>query len=576
MLTAALSLAALCAPTAFADTPTTSPAPSTTTTTPAPTTTATPPAPSTSSAPSSTTQPTTHGSTPYPTSPSAPGYEPMTVSAAIPGGPYLIGQDVPLKVTITNSGTAAATDVHAFSYNVSGSNFTITDWKGLQQTSPTAPGIELQPGSHIFDLTLQITRWTGSTAKFQLMFEGKNIFATLSNPVSVPVVDPNKTSTVTGVVFGDRNGNGAADPGEGLAGGTVTLDGPAYSEPVRTTTDSTGHYIFEHVPTGRYFVSAYPLPDGWVMPTSPIELDIDGSGKVVQSDIRAVRPLSDRLAATLAFDRDTYRPGDTVHVHVTLTNKGGTPISGITANCNRAGPANWSVNGPFNWGDITSRQGTTVNPGETRTFDGTGTVPQHADDFGFVELGCDFGNPEQLGNPTAIARVPGQLGSSPGTIYNDKNGNHQQDPGEEIAGAKVGLIDVLSGKVVARQISDKSGRVKFDGVPAGLYEVRVFGPWAPEAGKAFVVPVVRGGWFSWNLALKPGPNVPDTDSVPPTPVSQLPIKDIMATHPTAAPAKPAGLASTGANVIGLSIAGLATLAIGAGVVLYARRRRALG
>ena len=82
--------------------------------------------------------------------------------------------------------------------------------------------------------------------------------------VAVPTTRASHSS-ISGVVFNDRNGNGGQDfHDRGLAGVTVTLqelkdgnpDGPART----ATTDASGHYSFNHLQPGTYQVTQTPGP----------------------------------------------------------------------------------------------------------------------------------------------------------------------------------------------------------------------------------------------------------------------------------------------------------------------------
>lgn len=68
-----------------------------------------------------------------------------------------------------------------------------------------------------------------------------------------------------GTVFGDRNGNGAPDSGEALAGAKVRLSSSGGPDSVVVVTGADGRFDFGQQPSHVYSVSVSNLPDGWVV-----------------------------------------------------------------------------------------------------------------------------------------------------------------------------------------------------------------------------------------------------------------------------------------------------------------------
>lgn len=84
-------------------------------------------------------------------------------------------------------------------------------------------------------------------------------------------------STISGMKYGDLDGNGAKDSSEaGLEGWTITLSGAFLLTDV---TDSSGMYSFSDLPPGLYYVSEEFRP-GWqqISPSGPHVIDIDTPG----------------------------------------------------------------------------------------------------------------------------------------------------------------------------------------------------------------------------------------------------------------------------------------------------------
>ena len=109
-----------------------------------------------------------------------------------------------------------------------------------------------------------------------------------------PTDSSNPPSDATGAIgdyiWNDADGDGVQDPGEiGLGGITVTLyydpDGNGVYDTVYplngiTTTDDSGHYIFDDIPPGGYVVEVDPtnLPAGWnPVPTGDPDDDGDNT-----------------------------------------------------------------------------------------------------------------------------------------------------------------------------------------------------------------------------------------------------------------------------------------------------------
>ena len=96
-----------------------------------------------------------------------------------------------------------------------------------------------------------------------------------------------KPGTVEGDVYADRNDNGVQDSGErGLTGVTVRLVEENEGEAFRADIGEDGHYIFDAVMPGKYYVE-YILPDGAVFARSmagTVQESTDGTGRTESFD----------------------------------------------------------------------------------------------------------------------------------------------------------------------------------------------------------------------------------------------------------------------------------------------------
>ncbi|HEX6345702.1 SdrD B-like domain-containing protein [Umezawaea sp.] len=319
---------------------------------------------------------------------------------------------------------------------------------------------------------------------------------------SAPVDAP---GSISGLIYGDANGDGAADAGEGLAGVDVNIS--AGTGVVRARTGADGRFTVGDLPARTYGVFAHQAPDGWVLPPSRY-VDVDGDEYL---EYRAVRPLSDQLTASIAFTEDTYAVGQTAEMTLVLANRGGAAISGVKAGCDRSGGEGPHVV-DMALGDLAwDAEGVTLAAGASRTFTLTGVVPAKAAGFAAVSAVCDFGPGEDPAGYPAVraeARVPGAgPGDTWGRLYHDEDGDSVADADEFVAGVEVAAIDRIADQVVATTTTDADGRLEFTNLPAGPYDLEPHGPWRFEHGHAeFTIGTCathcRAGWYT---GLLPAP-----------------------------------------------------------------------
>lgn len=401
----------------------------------------------------------------------------LLISASAGDAPQLVGRSFPITLTLTNTTDHALTKVTLWDEHLSGSWMSMQDWAGLGG-SPQA-GVTIDAGAtRTFTLTAIVWSWSSGAPHERFRGDWNR-----AGDLVVPMVDPTTTQgSASGVVYGDRNENGAFDPGEGLPGAVVYLTGTHSGNSPEVTTDADGRFTFTGLPAQRYGIATRNLPDGWVDgATASRYLDVDGSDPGPVAELRALRPFSEKVHATGSFDRTTYQVGDAVQVTFTLTNVSTGDLHGISLGCDRFGSADHLL-GWGDWHDIVAPGSFDLAAGQTRTFTETGTVPAAATSVGSFHLACDFGiDPNTLdGRPqvNVMARVPAPPGATGGVIYHDDNANYTVDPGEPIAGTTVELVDRIDGSVAATTVSDDQGHVAFTNVPAGPYSVRVDG-WRP-------------------------------------------------------------------------------------------------
>jgi hypothetical protein len=227
--------------------------------------------------------------------------------------------------------------------------------------------------------------WGGDAGlKILVTTDDDQVLADNSAEVTVPVVAPTNLGTISGIVFGDADGDGVFDDGEGLPG--VELGLSETGELKRVRTDAGGRFAYPGLPASQYGLSVQSRVGGWIV-GSPGQIVVDGSARSAELRVRAERPLSETLTVTAEFDRKTYRPGDQAKITVTLTNKGRRPLTGIRARCDDLGSFHHvrGADDPALWGDLAySAAGVTVAAGETEALVVRGDVHPQAPNQGIV------------------------------------------------------------------------------------------------------------------------------------------------------------------------------------------------
>ncbi|SDZ30724.1 hypothetical protein SAMN05421504_11298 [Amycolatopsis xylanica] len=432
----------------------------------------------------------------------------LRVTASVEGS-YVVGQTVPIKLTVTNVGTKTATAAKGRSTFVSGSKLFLPsfEWKEFNPAPPNT-GATLAPGAtKELVLKAQLDKWGGGDATVKLAVTTPGDVTPADNEVvlTVPIVSPATKGTVSGVVYGDADRDGQAGAGEVLKDAHLKLTGDRATPAIEATTDEQGRFSVAEVPARLYSLDYLVLPGGWVGGT--IQVAVDGSGKSEDLRLRAVRPLTEILSAKADFHEDSYQPGDVAHLTITLTNSGTADLRTIHAGCDHVGHQahlkNWDD--PAYWGDLAiPAAGVTVAAGETKSFEVSGTVSQAALEDGTVYVACDFSDdPYYSGDTPSIyerARVPGLTANAHGTVYQDLNGNGEVDPGEPVEGVQVDLPDPQTGEVLASATSDEQGTFAFTTAPRGNYAPIVRAPWSlvDERESVVVAPYAE----SWDQPLR--------------------------------------------------------------------------
>ncbi|WIY06920.1 SdrD B-like domain-containing protein [Amycolatopsis mongoliensis] len=413
-------------------------------------------------------------------------------TAAVEGGPYLPGEPVTVKYTVTNAGTRGVYYSHGIADHVGGTRFWVDS--GWGDLGPGGLGASFVPGeTREYRLTGHLTGSLDGDSRFRLSVSLLDGVTPPLAPVDVVVPAAAGTTTIGGQAFADADEDGVADPGEALAGVDVRLNGTE-----TRTTDADGRYSFEDLPPGRYDVYPAGAPGGWIV-GGGTSVRADGTTPVVEVPLRALRPLSETLHAEVALDKDTYRVGDPAVLTVQLANTGSRVISGVYGACDRGDIGRALDITPAGWGELDYfGPGATIRPGETRTFRVSGTVTERAGRWGVLEQICDFTRDEAYheGTPQArdTAKILGLDGTSRGRIVTET--------GEGLAGQPVTATDIDTGQVLTAT-TDADGNLTIAG-PTGRYRLSVAGPWV-LVGQQWVYVVSEAmNQNGWVFTRQPG------------------------------------------------------------------------
>jgi len=431
----------------------------------------------------------------------------LAMTAVVGQGRWLPGDTVPIDLTITNSGDAAATDVWATTFRQSGPYLSIPPeaWSELQYSgkhTTFAPG---ETRTYHLPATVSYSDEGDPVVEF-IVFDAEDVdSADNRTTVTVPLVPADTVDRVAGHVYGDRDRDGKPSPGEDLAGAEAHLIGTGMTHDLVAVTDAAGRFAFDGLRVGTgYSLHFEKVPDNWQLPYLP-PLRLDGSGANTALEVQGTRPLSESLAAAIVLNKAKYAVGETAKATVTLTNTGDRPLTGLFAGCDPGGFGRQIEVPNAQWGAFDPEHPAgQLAPGQRVVLKVSGKVPALSAYFGVTGLDCFFDDGKTPGGPYVVAKakVPGMKADAKVQVWVDKNHNGQPDAGEGLAKTKVVLTED-GGHPVSLTQTDADGFATFPQVGVGDYRLRVLGAWTTvgEAGVSVIAPPY--GYGDWSVQVAP-------------------------------------------------------------------------
>ncbi|MBW4633832.1 MAG: carboxypeptidase regulatory-like domain-containing protein [Iphinoe sp. HA4291-MV1] len=380
--------------------------------------------------------------------------------------------------------------VNAFNGNSpAGVNLTASSPNNVRVTGNLAEGINENafPGESFGNVTASLS---GPVTRIQIVYQpgtefGQPLQDETIGLARIQICASTGTGTIGDTVFSDVNGNNTQDQGEtGIPNVTVTLTGAGPDGQLgtpddtvqTTTTNNNGSYSFTNVSPGTYRVTIPNAPAGFTPTlTQPNPITLTANQNIDTVDF--------------GFQQAGGSIGDTVFNDANANNtqdSGETGISNVTVTLTGAGP-----DGQFGTADDITRTTTTNNNGNYRF----NNLP--AGSYRVAVPNSPAGFNPTLNQPNPITLAANQnidtadfgftqqpVGSIGDTVFNDRNSNNAQDPGETgIPNVTVTLTGAgpdgqfgTSDDITRTATTDNNGNYRFTNLPSGNYRVAISNP----------------------------------------------------------------------------------------------------
>lgn len=277
-------------------------------------------------------------------------------------------------------------------------------------------------------------------------------------------------------IWCDVNGNGAPDPGEGLAGVTVLLTGPVGGS---TQTDGNGNYLFASLPLGEYTVSVdrSTLPTSCNIPSIEPDDTLDNQSTTVltesvpndlDQDFAYVPPATvlGSIGDTIWCDADGNAMPDAGEGLAGVTVQITGPISATTQT--DADGFYLFENLPLGTYTVSVDRSTLPTTCNLPSIEPDGTLDNQSSTT-LTET-----TPNDLTQDFAyVPPAPGNLSAIGDRVWLDVNNNGIQDEGEPgQPNVTVTLFDA-AGQSIDSMPTDENGLYLFSQLPAGSYSIGV-------------------------------------------------------------------------------------------------------
>lgn len=282
-------------------------------------------------------------------------------------------------------------------------------------------------------------------------------------------------ASISGIVYADRNGDCVHDAGEPpIEGVTIELRDGRGRFITSTTTDANGRYSFSDLAPGSYQVFEYQ-PDGFFHGG---QRSGTGDGEVLGDDLLGFDLTAGETLTDYQFcELEPASISGVVHVDDDgdcIYDSDEAPLEGVAielrdASGNVVARTTTSADGRYSFDHLA--------PGDYQIFEvqpenmfqggqkvGTGIGTVLGDDL----LGVTLMPGDRLVNYDFCELPPASLS---GFVHVDDDGDCVYDPNERpLEGVAIELRD-SSGAVVARTTTNANGLYRFEGLPAGVYEI---------------------------------------------------------------------------------------------------------